>query len=85
MLGLAADGGLPFDPQPGQVLKHRGLELGPATQGVDVLDAQQEPAALGAGGFVRGQGREGVAPVQQPRRRGREAGDEAARRQALRP
>ena len=45
VLGLAADGFLPRQAQPSQVLKDRRLIFGAAARGVDVLDAQKEASA----------------------------------------
>jgi hypothetical protein len=61
VVGLAADGGLPAQAKPGQVLIDGGLELGPATGAIDILDAQDETAAIG--GARGGQRRKGVAAM----------------------
>ena len=39
---------LPGDAEPAEILIDRGLELRPAPDGVDILDAQQQPAAAPA-------------------------------------
>ncbi len=75
MLRLPAHRFLPRQPQPFQVFDDGGLELGPGTARVDVLDAQQQPAprlfSLGVGE----QRRVGVAQVQVTGGAGGEAGD----------
>ena len=73
VLGLAAYRPVPVDAQPGEVLEDRLLEGRPAARTVDVLDAQQEAAALGAGIGPGDQRRIGVAEVHVARRRRREA------------
>jgi hypothetical protein len=45
MLGLAAYGFFPFEPEPGEILIYRLFVFGAATPLVDVLDPQQEAAA----------------------------------------
>ena len=45
MLGLTPMGRLEGDPQPGEVLDHRRFEMRRAAGAVDILDAQQQPAA----------------------------------------
>ena len=64
VLGLAADRRFPIDAKPFQVAKDAGLEVRRATGRVDILDAQQKPAA----GFLRHfrveQSRIGMAEMQ---------------------
>jgi hypothetical protein len=82
VIGLAPHRRLPIQPQPGQILENRGLIFGPTAGLVDVLDAQDEAPACGARRRPGGQGREGVAPVQQAGGRRGEAGDEHQLRRA---
>ena len=80
MLGLAADRGLPAQPEPGEVLEDGGLEFRPAAGPVDVLDAQQKtPARLSRRGF-REQRRIGMAEMEMARGAGGEARDHGAAR-----
>ena len=76
MLGLAPDSGLPAEAEPFEVLVDRRFVFRPAAARVDILDAQQETAAL-PGERLREERRIGVSEVQQPRRARREAGDGA--------
>lgn len=76
-LRLSQDGPLPIDSQPRQVLKDGGLEMRAASDLVDVLDAEMEPALGLTGGAPGGQGGKGVTAVKITARRRREAGDEA--------
>jgi hypothetical protein len=71
---------VPGKAQPGEVLEDGRLEFGPAAAGVDVLDAQQETAAGGAGGVMGEDGGKGVAAMRQAGGRGGEAADERLRR-----
>ena len=76
VLRLHADLAIPIETEPGQVLQDRRGEFGAATRGIDVLEAQQEPAA----GFARAapgeQRAERVAEMQVAGGAGREAGDD---------
>ena len=73
MLGLPADGRLPSEAEPGQVLADRRLELGPAAGDVDVLDAQEEPAARPRREIGVEESRIGVTEMQPPVRARSEA------------
>ena len=64
MFGLPAHRGFPGDAEPGKVLIHRLLEFFPAPRRVDILDAQQEPAASLACQVEIQQRRKGVAKMQ---------------------
>jgi hypothetical protein len=72
MVGLATDRRFPAQTQPGQVFGDGRLEFGAAAGGVDIFDAQDEPAALGRA--RRGQRRKGMAAMQEAAGRRREAG-----------
>jgi hypothetical protein len=50
MFGLPPDRRRPGQTEPGQVFENRRLEFGAAADGVDVLDAQDEAAALRSAG-----------------------------------
>ncbi len=60
-LGLAHHGPIPTDAEPGQVLDDGGVELRPAAHRVDVLQPEQEPAAVPPRRVHRGQYGIGVA------------------------
>jgi len=55
MFGLAANRALPVQAEPRQVFQDRGLEPRLATDGVDILDAQEETPAAPQGLVVGGQ------------------------------
>ena len=73
MLGLPADGALPDETEPGQVLIDRGLEFGTAACDIDILDAQEEPAAETLGEIGIEQGGIGMAQMKPPVRAGSES------------
>ena len=64
MLGLPPHRVLPVQPEPRQILIDRRLELGPASRRVDVLHAEQEPAAGPARHVEVHQRRERMAEMQ---------------------
>jgi hypothetical protein len=74
MLRLPQHRPLPVEAKPRQVTQDRGLELGSAAGEIDVLEAQDEPAARGPRRLERDQRRGRVALVQQAGGRWREAG-----------
>ena len=76
VVGLAEDGSLPLEAQPGEVLDEAGLELGAAAGGVDILDAHDEAAASLARGLMGGERGIGVPPVQAAGGRGGKASGE---------
>jgi hypothetical protein len=63
MFALPARARLASDAEPVQVFDNRGLVFRPAAGGVDVLKAQQQPAAEPRPGFGVAQRRIGVAEV----------------------
>jgi hypothetical protein len=63
-----------FQAEPAQVLDDAVDERDAAAAGVDILDAEQEVAAAGAGEIVREHCREGMAEVEPAGGRRREAG-----------
>ena len=75
MFGLPPHRGFPCDTEPGEVFINRGLEFRLATGGVDILDAQQEPAAGLTGQLKIQQRRISVAEMQMAVRARREAED----------
>src|SRR5688500_1810187 len=75
MLGLAADGPLPVEPEPGEVLMDRGLELRSGAAAVDVLDAQQEATGLALGLGPGKECRMSMTQVKPARVAGRKARD----------
>src|SRR5690606_39403621 len=62
-----------------EVFENRSLEFGPASRYVNVLDAEQKLPAPDSRRIMRRDGREGMAEMEQARRTGREARDEAHR------
>ena len=70
VVGLAEDGLGPGEAEPGEVGDDRGLVLGAAAGGVDVLDAEEEACRLSRARVRRRSG---------PRRRGRGGGGRSAR------
>jgi hypothetical protein len=76
---LVADGPVPSEAEPGEILQNRLGEGGPAARVVDVLDAHQE-AAAGAARLPPGEdGRIGRAQMQLAGGARREAGDDGRR------
>ena len=73
MLGLPPHRLLPFEAEPGEVFVDRRLELRPAARRVDVLDAQQQPAAGRARHVEVQQRRQRMAEMQMAVRARREA------------
>ena len=65
---------VPCQPEPFEIGEDRGDMFGAAAGAVDILDAQQEAAAVRAGIIVREDRRPGVAEMQPPRGAGRESG-----------
>ena len=78
MLRLAAHRALPLDPEPGEVLADRSLELVARAAPVDVLGAQDEASARGLRLEVALERRAGVTQMHVARRAGCEAGHERA-------
>ena len=74
VLGLAQHRLGPGEAEPGEVLEDARLVFGAGAGGVKVFDSQEKLAAGGLGQIPGGQGREGVAEMQPPGRRGGEAG-----------
>ena len=66
MSGLPPDRRLPFQAEPGEVVMDPGLEFGTAAGDVDILDAQEKPAAESAGAFIVEQGRKGMPEMEPP-------------------
>jgi hypothetical protein len=64
ILALPAHILLPGDPEPAQVFVDRGLVFGPAARGIDVLDAQQQPAVTLPRHVVIDERRIGMAEMQ---------------------
>jgi hypothetical protein len=85
MLRLPADGAVPREAEPGEVLENRGVELRPAPRAVDVLDAQEEPAVPRARLTLREQRRVGMPEMQVPARRRGEARDGGQRSSSYGP
>jgi hypothetical protein len=84
VVGLAQDRLGPGEAEPGEVLVDGGLVGGAAASAVDVLDAEEEGAALGSREVPGGQRREGVAEVERAGRRGGEAGAQGRSRRRSR-
>jgi len=63
VFGLTANGRLPFHAKPGEIFIDGLLELRPATGPVDILDAQQTPAARRLGRVIGDQRRIGVTEM----------------------
>jgi len=61
------------EPEPAEVLKHRGDEIEAEADGIEVVVAEKERAAGDAGTFGGEPERPGVTEVEVPRRRGGEA------------
>src|SRR5699024_10622336 len=72
----------PGEAEPGEIAEDRRLEGRTAARPGDVLDAEHEAPAPRRGESGGGQRRGGVAEVQEPGRRGREAGAQPSRRGA---
>src|SRR5499427_3342103 len=85
MRALAAHGLLPCDAEPRQVFIDRRFVLRPAARRVDILDAQQEPAAGRARHLEIDERRERMADMQIAVRARREAEDGSAHARAGRP
>src|SRR6516164_8410157 len=85
MRALAAHGLLPSDAEPRQVFIDRGFVLRPAARRVDVLDAQQEPAAGRARHLEIDERGERMADMQVAVRARSEAEDGSAHARAGRP
>ena len=75
MLRLPSHRGLPGNPEPAEVFIDRGLEFRLAAGRVDILDAQQKPAAGLTGQVEIQQGRIGVAQMKVTVRARRKAED----------
>ena len=67
----------PAQAEPAEAVEDLLLPFGPVASLIEIVDAQQERAALAARRVVREQRGMGVAEMQRPGRRGRESGDEA--------
>src|SRR5207248_2392855 len=76
MLGLAADRPIPPQTEPRQIGDDRRLELPPATGVVDILDAQEKPAARRARRLPAGQRRADMTQMQLAGRARRKACDD---------
>jgi hypothetical protein len=75
-VGLDQHRRVPIDAEPTQILFDARHELRAAAGLVEILDAQQEAAAAGARPGMPNDGAVGVAQVEPPGRRRREAGND---------
>jgi len=82
-LRLGDDGFFPRKAEPAEVFEHGGDELGAAAGGVEVVVAEEQASAGGAGAFMGGPKRERVAEVQVAGGRGGEAADVGRRREQV--
>src|SRR5690606_33918861 len=76
MLGLAPDRHRPVEAEPGEIVEQRRLEGRTRAAEVDVLDAQQEAAALVFRGVPSEERGISVTEMEMAGRAGREAGDD---------
>lgn len=66
VFALDADGGFPFEPEPGEIVEDLSGVPGAAARGVDILDPQDESSAPRFREGKGGEGRVGVAFVKVP-------------------
>jgi hypothetical protein len=73
MIGLAAHRLFPGEAEPSQIFGERRFEFRATAGAVDILDPEQEAAAIGLGGAIAEERRMRVAEMQMACRTGRES------------